>query len=182
MPDKPGAAAGAPSAPPEQATPKKGLPIKTVGIVAAIMALEAVGVFFFVSATGHKPQDAGAQTIHGAEQADLDATVEIPLVEDKFQNMQTGRVWVWDAEIVLKVKARNEKYVTTELERRSAEVKEGVAMIFRRAPHSQLKEPGLETVNRQLQSYVAEVLGKDPDGKDRVDRIVIPKCKGFPAD
>jgi hypothetical protein len=25
-------------------------------------------------------------------------------------------------------------------------------------------------------------LGKDGEGKDRLERVVIPKCKGFPAD
>jgi hypothetical protein len=170
-------------APPAEAKPaKKGLPIKTVGIVAGLMIGEAVGVFLFVSATGPRPQSAGAQTIHGAEQADLDATVELPLIDDKFQNMQTGRAWIWDTEIVLKVRTRNQDYVSKELERRHAEIAEGIALIFRRSPHSNLKEPGLETVNRQLTAYMNQVLGKDAEGKERLERVVIPKCKGFPAD
>jgi flagellar basal body-associated protein FliL len=172
--------------PPAAAAPakaeKKGLPIKTIGVVAGLMIAEAAGVFFFVSATGPRSQSAGAQTIQGADQADLDASVEVPLIEDKFQNMQTGRVWIWDTEIVLKVRARNEAYVTKELEKRHAEIGEGIALIFRRSPHSNLKEPGLETVNRQVAAYMNQVLGKDGEGKDRLDRVVIPKCKGFPAD
>jgi flagellar basal body-associated protein FliL len=147
-----------------------------------MMIAEAVGVYVFVGATGAHPQAAAAHTIQGADQADLDASVELPLLEEKFQNMQTGRAWIWDTEIVLKVRAKNQAFVTKELESRMAEVKEGVSLIFRRSPHSQLKEPGLETINRQLTAYLNQVLGKDPDGKDRLERVVIPKCKGFPAD
>ena len=93
MADKP--AASAPPASAEAAAPaKKGPPIKTIGIVAGLMIAEAVGVVLFVGALGPKPQAAAAHTIEGAEQADLEASVEIPLLEEKFQNMQTGRAWV----------------------------------------------------------------------------------------
>ena len=91
-------------------------------------------------------------------------------------------MWVWDTEIVLKVRSKNEEHVTKQLEERAAEIKEGISQIFRRAQHSQLKEPGLETINRQVSTFVQQVLGKDADGKERLERIVIPKCKGFPAD
>ena len=68
------------------------------------------------------------------------------------------------------------------LENKAAEIKEGVAMIFRRAQHSQLKEPGLETINRQISAYVNQAIGKDAEGHERVVRVVIPKCRGFPGD
>jgi flagellar basal body-associated protein FliL len=171
-----------PAAGPEAKAEKKGLPIKTIGIVAGLMLAEAAGVFFFVSATGPHNQASGAQEIKGAEKADLEASVEVPLLEEKFQNMQTGRAWIWDTEIVLKVRKRNEEYVTKELEQRHAEIGEGIALIFRRSPHSNLKEPGLETINRQVTAYMNQVLGKDADGKERLERVVMPKCRGFPAD
>lgn len=161
---------------------KKGLPIKMIGVVGALMVAEAVGVFFFVSATSKQPQVAEAKALEGHEKEDLEATVEVPLLDEKFQNMQTGRVWVWDTSIVLKVRVRNQEYVEKELERRKAEVQEGLAMIFRRAPHSQLKETDLQTINRQITAYVSQILGKDHEGRDRLERLVIPKCKGFPTE
>jgi flagellar basal body-associated protein FliL len=175
--------APAPATPAAEAKPaKKGLPIKVIGVVAGLMIAEAVGVYIFVSATGPRAQAAAAQTIKGEDQPDLDASVEVPLLEEKLQNMQTGRAWIWDTEIVLKVRTRNEAYVTKELEKRHAEIAEGVALIFRRSPHNNLKEPGLETINRQVTAYMNQVLGKDAEGKERLERVVIPKCKGFPAD
>lgn len=160
---------------------KKKPNVKAIGIVAVIMIVEAAAVFLLVSMTSKKPADAHATQLEG-HGSDTEAQVEIPLIEEKFQNMSTGRVWVWDTAIVLKVKKKNETFVAEQLEARAAEIKEGISMIFRRAQHSQLKEPGLETINRQLIAYVNKTLGADPEGLNRVERVLMPKCKGFPAD
>lgn len=172
----------APKADAAAAPAKKGPPVKVIGIVAVLMALEAAAVFMVVKATSPKPAAAEEVHLEHADQHDTEATIEIQLIEEKFQNLQTGRVWIWDTDIYLKVKQKNEEAVNKVLEGKSAEVKEGVAMIFRRAQHSQLKEPGLETINRQLTAYMNLVIGKDPDGKERIEKIFIPKCRGFPAD
>lgn len=151
-------------------------------IVGAVMVVEAaliVGVVKFVGAGAGSAQ---AHQIEGQAEASALATVEIPLVDEKFQNMQTGRVWIWDTTIVLKVKQKNKEFVEKELERRKSEIKEAVAMIFRKATHAQLKEPGLDAVGRQLTALVNQIFGVDAEGRERVDRVLIPRCRGFPAD
>ncbi|MEL7474080.1 MAG: hypothetical protein AAGK04_12250, partial [Planctomycetota bacterium] len=82
----------------------------------------------------------------------------------------------------LKVKMKNQEIVEKALERRKAEIHEGVSMIFRRAQDRHLKEPGFETVTRQLNHYMQDIFGVDPDGLPRVERVIVPKAKGFPAD
>ena len=184
MSDKPEKKAPAPEAAKEavEAAPKKGgLNVKLIGIVAGIMIAEGAVVYFVAGATGPKPVAADVQKKDGHDE-DHEASVEIPLLEDRFQNMQSGRAYIWDASIVLKVRKKDEEFVTNTLKQRAAEVKEGVALIFRRAPHNQLLEPGLETVNRQIMAYLNEVIEHDSDEKPRVMRIIIPKCKGFPAE
>lgn len=173
------APAPAPAAEPEAAPKKKGP--KGAIIVAALMAVEAGAVFMVAKMTGPKPVEAAVEVQKGDGHDDHAATVEIPLAEERFQNMQTGQVWVWDTEIALKVPARNEEAVSKVLESRGSEIKEGLAAIFRRAQHSQLKEPGLETINRQLTAFVNQMVGKDAEGHERVERVLIPKCRGFPA-
>ncbi len=172
-----------PAAKEGEAAPKKGgLPIKLLGIVGAIMVVQAVGVYMLAKSTG--PQAASAAEAHlpHADQTDHEETIEIQLVEDRFQNMQTGRAWIWDVSIVLKVRAKNEEAVNKVLEGRAAEITEGISMIFRRAQHTHLREAGLETLNRQLLTFLDGVFGKDADNKSRIERVVIPKCKGFPAE
>lgn len=160
---------------------KKGskLPI----VIAAIMIVEGAGVYFLVSMLGHKPSDAEAHQVEGGGEAALaNAQVEIPLIEDKFQNMSTNNVWLWDASIVLKAKKKHEPEITKLLEERGAEIKEGIAMIFRKATHNQLREPGLETLNRQLSAFLNKIVGNDHDGNPIIERVLIPKCRGFQAD
>jgi flagellar basal body-associated protein FliL len=163
--------------PQEQAPEKKKAPVKIVGIIAGLMVAEAVGVFLLVGMTT-RPQSAIAE-IHGAEQGDQQQSVEIVLIEDKFQNLQSGRVWIWDMQIVLKVRKRNQPHIDSELEKRSAEIREGVSQIIRRAQHAHLREPDLVTINRQLTAYLDKALGPDPEGRSRIERVLIPRCKGF---
>jgi hypothetical protein len=160
------------------AAPKPRPPFKMIGIVAGIMLLEAAGVYVLVGMTGPRAQTAVAE-IKGHDQAEQAQAVEIELVDDKFQNMQTGRVWIWDTQIVLKVKKKNQQIVELALAQRASEIKEGVAQIMRRAQHSHLREPELTTLNRQLTAYLDKTFGPDADGNSRVERVLIPKCKGF---
>lgn len=172
--------AAAPEA--EAATAKKKPPIKVIGLVGGLMIAEAVGVYLFVGMTGRAPQAAEAQ-IKGADQASEHESVEIELADDKFQNLQTGHVWIWDISIYLKVQKKHEKYITEELAKREAEIKEGVGQIIRRAQHSSLREPELTTLNRQLMAYLEKTFKPDDaDGSSRVERVLIPKCKGIQVD
>lgn len=154
----------------------KKLPI----IVAGIMLVEGIAVFGLVKMLGG-PAPAQANLV-GEEQAGAEAPVEILLTSDTFQNMQTGRVWEWRVEIHLRVRQKNVEEVKRIQERDQATIKEGIALIFRRAHDRHLREPGLETIQRQLTTYLNEVFGTDPDGIPRIERVIIPECKGFPAD
>lgn len=162
-------------------SPKKGgkmLPI----IVAAIMVVEAVVVFGAVKMLGGGPAGADASEVEGGDLSSEESPTEIELVKGSFQNMQTGRVWEWRVEIYIRVRQKNLEEVTRIQERDAATIKEGVAMIFRRAHDRHLREPGLETITRQISAYLTEIFGVDPEGIPRFERVIIPECKGFPAD
>lgn len=171
----------APEATPAEAAPAKkgGLPVKLLGAVVVVMAIEGAGVFFVARMTG--PQKAVAD-VKAVEEHHEEEFVEVPLLEDKFQNMQSGRAYIWDTSIVLKVRGKDETLVTETLTKRAAEVKEAVALLFRRAPHAQLTEPGLETLNRQLYVLLNGFVEKDAEDKDRIIKVLVPKCRGFPAE
>ena len=166
-----------PEAPAAAPAPRR-LPLKTVAVVAAIMVGEGAAVFFLMGVLGPKPQEAAA-VVHGEEHANENATVEVPLVDDRYQNMQSGRVWSWEIGVVLKVKRKNEEYVAAQLAEREAEINEGISQIIRRAQHIHLKEPELTTLNRQIKGFLDKSLGVDAEGESRIERVMIPKCKGI---
>lgn len=161
---------------------KKGGGLKVVLVVAGLMIAEAVGVFAVVSFSGFGTGSAQAKAMEGLEQNDRDKLVEIELVDNKFPNNTTGQIWLWDTQIYLQVRKKNKEAVETELDRRRAEITAGLRLIFSRIQDRHLKEPGSETITRQLTTYIDEVFGQDPDGVNRVDRVLLTKLAGFPAD
>ncbi|MGP1271907.1 MAG: hypothetical protein ACTS22_01095 [Phycisphaerales bacterium] len=159
----------------------KGMPKKLVLIVGAVMALEVLAVGAFLMLTGRAPEEATASVEYDPE-TDPEAMVEVPVVADRFQNMHTGRVWQWECEIVIQVRRKNEPAVLSSIERRNAELLSGVGELIRKATHSQLREPELQSLKRKLEVYLNEIFGEDADGRDRVERVLIPKLRGAPAD
>lgn len=157
---------------------KKKPPIVLIGVIAGIMIVEAVVIYMLVGKTGPAPATAAAE-LHGEQEAAAKRTVEVELIDEKFQNMQTGKTWMWDVQIVLKVRQQHETFVSEQLEKRTSEIKEGLSQIFRRAQHSHLCEPELTTLNRQIHAFLDRALGLDPDGNSRVERVLIPRCRGI---
>lgn len=160
---------------------KKGLPIKLIGIVAGIMLLEAGVVVAFMKFTAG-PSQAEAMELQGQQLADLEAFTEIKLLGGRFQNLSTGRVWDWEVEIFLKVRQKHNEHVAAVLERRQAEIQSGIAMIYRKAQHSQLKEPGLQSIGRKLNAFMNNMLGEDPDGEPYYEELLVTQNDGYPSD
>lgn len=162
-------------------SPKSGkLGVKTMGMIAAIMLAEGAGVYFLVSMTSGA--DNAAAQIAGEEEAEREKTQELLLVEDRFQNFDSGTVWLWDTAIYLQVRNKNVDKVQEIMKRREAEIKEGISLIFRRAEDRHLRsDPGLETITRQITTYVNDVFGTDKDELPLVERVIIPRCTGINA-
>jgi len=91
-------------------------------------------------------------------------------------------VWMYDAQIWIRVRQKNVPRVEQIMERRRAEITEQVGLIFSRAQDRQLKEPGRETITRQLQTYLQGVFETDADGQPRVERVMIPTLKPILSD
>lgn len=157
---------------------KGGLSTKLLAVILAVMAIEGVGVFLFVTMMSGTPKDAAAEIV--TDEDDPEALVEIMLTEEQYQNMTSNQVWIWEAEIFVKVRRKNQDFVQGQLEQRSAEIQEGITQIFRRAKLTELREPDFRTGSRQLTALVNEVFGNDADGLPRVERLVIAKLRGFP--
>jgi len=165
----------------ESDSEKSGGGLKMIIIIALIMIVEGAGVFFVVSKMGG-PKSVEASELVGLEGTGVEAPIEVELLKGQFQNMQTGRVWEWRVEMFLRIREKNQPEIARLMERDAATIKEGVALIFRRAHDRHLREPGLETITRQVTSYLNDQFGVDADGIPLIDRVIIPECKGFPAD
>jgi flagellar basal body-associated protein FliL len=180
-PEKSDKPAPAPAAAAEAPAKKGGLPIKTIGVVAALMIAEAAVVYFVFKSTGPKPAHAAE---HAEKKDNTEAeTVEIEVVKDTFQNLQTGRIWFWAVEVYVQVKKSKQGEVEKKLSEKQAEIKEGINQIFARAQHSQLKEPDRQSLNRQITAYLRKALESESAGSNGplFERVIMPKCTGQPG-
>jgi flagellar basal body-associated protein FliL len=160
---------------------KKKLSIKMIAMILGLMVAEAAAVFVVLNMISGPPE-VRAEGIAESPADELEQIREVLIVDDRFPNHQTGRVWLWETEVQMQVRQKNLDYVQRVLEERSAEVKTGVARIVRTSHHKHLTEPNLDTLNRQIEQYLRDVFGFDAEGEPRVERVLIPKCVGFPAD
>lgn len=160
--------------------PGRKISIKTLAIIAVMMVAEGAGVYFLVSMTSGS--SASAMAIEGTEEADREQTKEILLIEERFQNVTSGTVWLWDTSVYLQVRNKNTGAVETVMKQREAEIKEGISRIFRKAEDRHLRDdPGLETLMRQISAYLNDVFGTDRDDLPLIERVIIPKCTGINA-
>ena len=173
--EKPAEAADAPS--------KKGLPFKVIIIIAALMLVEGVGVFFVLGALGG-PKSSKAAGVKELKHDESEETQEIRILEkddEKFQSHSSGQVWVWNVSVYVQAKNKNFERVDNVLTNRKAEIKEGLSQIVARAQLAQLKEPERQSLNRQVSALLEKIIGQDSDGKPLIERVLIPTCSGYPA-
>jgi flagellar basal body-associated protein FliL len=166
--------AEAPAAPPK----KKGK-FKVIAMIAGLMLGEAGALVVILGLGG--PAKSQASTVN-VKSDESEKTKEVMIVDDKFQNLQAGRVWVWDAAVYVRAKAKNAPVVDGILSQRGAEIKEGISQIFSKAQLVQLKEPDRQTLNRQISAFLDKVFVHEDGAEPLIERVFIPKCRGFPAE
>lgn len=177
--------AAASAAPAAEAAPAagaaKGLPIKSLGILAAVLVIEAVVIsaaFLFAG----RPAEVKAEGAIKDDTAHLDEAVEIALVAEKFQNTRTGRTYIYDTDIYILVRRKNEAKVNERLESMAAQISADIALLFRKAEPAYLLEPTLATITRQIKASLDLRLGLDPEGHSMVQEVVIKKYTQYRAD
>lgn len=219
--------APAPAAAPAEAAPaKKKLPLVPILGVLGLLVAEGVAIFMIVGGAA-KPAETHGAELQEAHMSEGDKLVEILVVKDKFPNNSTGRSWLWDVEIQVQVKTKNMAQVQEVLASRSAEIKTGLARIWRTAQHNYFNEPSLETLTRQVKRLLDDIMGEGtakfamasapvaapagdghgapppsdghgapaasdghgaPEGgghgagEAAIERVLIPRCVGFPTD
>ena len=171
----------APAAAPEAPAASKKLSPKLIVMILGLMLAEGAAVVVLLNMLSGPPE-VQAEGIAETPADALQQIREVLILDDRFPNHQTGRVWLWETEVQIQVRQKNLDYVNRVLEERNAEIKTGVAQIIRTSHHKHLTEPNLDTLNRQIEQYLREVFDYDAEGKPRVERVLLPKCVGFPAD
>lgn len=172
-----------------------GLLSKTPVLLGGAMIIEAVVLFAgfkFLGNGGPKPA-AGAETTvatsseagHGGEHGehgepgapavkDGKAAVEVPVLEFRSPNKQSGRTFLYDISIVVSTKGAIEDKVKQKIKDREALIKDRIRTIIAQSDPEKLNggtEPGLETLRRQIKYQLDEIVGEG-----MIDEVLVPKC------
>lgn len=158
---------------------KKGLPLMTIGVIAAIALLEA-GVFFialkwFGGNADLAYGESGEHLLEENEVAEV-KTAEVELLTGfRVPNDKDGRLRIYDIDVTLVVPADNDarhEEIKLAITERKAELSDRAAQIIRSASPRVMNEDDYRTLRHQFQRAFTDVL-RDPDA---VVRVLIPRC------
>jgi flagellar basal body-associated protein FliL len=173
--EKPAAASPAPAAE-EKAAPKKKGGMKMM-VAAALVVLLEVGTVAVTVKMSAGPSQVMAHPPATATAAAVEKDAEVKLVEAKLSNSQSGRLWLYDMQVVAKVSEKNKGKVTELFAEHESEIRDRIRTIIASSDPKSLAEPGLETIRRQI----AYQLDQDV-GKDLIKEVLIPKCTPIRAE
>jgi flagellar basal body-associated protein FliL len=166
----------------EQPAPKKGgLSLKTIMVMAVVLVIEGAAISAAFMLSG-KPAEVHADPAATSEAEEMDKPVELLVIEDKFQNTRSGKTYLSDTQIYVVVKRKDEEAITAKLEEMQAQIAADIGAIFRRAEPSQLLEPTLATLTRQIKAVMDDRVGLDQDHKSRVQEVLLKKYTQYRVD
>jgi flagellar basal body-associated protein FliL len=173
--EKPAAAPAAP-APEEKAAPQKKGGLKMIIAAVAVVLLE-VGTVVVTVKMSSGPRAAMAEHPATATTEAVEKDAEVKLIADKLPNSQSGRLWMYDMQIVAKVSEKKKEKVTALLTERESEIRDRIRTIVASSDPKSLAEPGLETLRRQIAYQLEQDIGKE-----LVKEVLIPKCTPIRAE
>jgi hypothetical protein len=106
--------------------------------------------------------------------------VELPVLEFKAPNKQSGRTFIYDVSIFAIVKADAEEKVKGTITDRKALIQDRVRTIMAQSDPEKLgggSEPGLETLRRQVKYQLDEIIGEG-----MIEEVLVPRCIPFRTD
>jgi flagellar basal body-associated protein FliL len=173
--EKQTAASVAPTAE-ERGAPRKrgGMRMLVAAVVVVLLEAGTVAVTVKMSA-GPRPAIADPPVAATAEAVVKDT--EVKLVEAKLYNSQSGKLWLYDMQVVAKVSEKNREKVTELFAEHESEIRDRIRTIIASSDPKSLAEPGLETIRRQIAYQLDQDIGKE-----LVKEVLIPKCTPIRAE
>ncbi|MFZ9882202.1 MAG: hypothetical protein ACO3QC_12465 [Phycisphaerales bacterium] len=166
-----------PDAKSESTTPEGGAAAKKGGmkfaiITVALLAVEGAGLYAFFSMGGPKHVEATEPAL--VANPEEEKPVELLLLDDRLVNDRTGISYLYDTEIYVKVRKKDELWVKDEIERTKNEIRAQVSGIWRTAEPHHFQEPMFDTLTRRIETAMRERFDhRSVDGKPTVEKCVL---------
>ncbi len=157
-------------------------PVKMILAVMLILGLE-VGTIFLTTMLTNTPQlEAGI--FEEDQNADEERIVEVRVLDERFPNRKSGVTMLYETDLTVQVKKRNSEAVTQIIEENKGRIQMAIGTIWRNAEPRHFEEPYLDTLTRQAQEILEQIIDQDlPEGEEtRVEGVLIPTLTGFRSD
>jgi len=165
-----------PAAEPAADAPKKGGKGKLIMVAGIVVVLEiaTVGVTLMMSGG---PKRVVAEVPKEVPHEVVERDAEVKIIDAKLPNNTTGRLYLFDLQVVAKVNEKDKTKVTELFAERDAEIRDRIRTIVASTDFKSMTEPGLETLRRQIAYQLEQDLGKEV-----FKELLIPKCTPFRAE
>jgi flagellar basal body-associated protein FliL len=159
----------------------KGSAIKAIIIVIAVLFIEGGTIVGTMMLSGG-PSEVKGEGIAADPEAAQNKLVEVLVIDARFSNERTGRVWYFDTEIYVTVRQKHVKKFKEELETMNARVSSELHSIFRSAEPAHFREDGWATLTRQIKAMLDVKFGHDAEGEPLIRQVVISRCDRYSGD
>ena len=186
--------AGRPPAAETSAGGRKGGRLMLFGLVGGLMLVEGVAIFFATRFLGGPSPamgsldshaaptggEGGAEGEHGghASEPARSGAKEIVIAEVRAMSDRSGQNIVYDAKVCARVDGSRSDKVQKVLEEKKATVEDRLTRVIRSADPQYFKEPGFETLRRQIKHELDGLVG-DPQA---VTEVLLPSLMWYNAD
>lgn len=150
-------------------------PMKTLLVILAVMLLEGAGIVGFMMMSSG-PSEVSGDTLQAELDAQQNKLVEVLVVEERFDNLNSGRTILYDTGIYVKVKKKHEEKVKMNLKESVATIKSEIGQIIRQSEVAQLNEPTKSTLTRRVKKMMDERFGMDESDEPIIGQVLIVKC------
>lgn len=157
---------------------------KPVVMIAVVLIVEAVAIIGAMKMLAPKPAEVSAIEVeHPAEEAEGQKIVEVKVLEARMPNNKTGVTYVYNTEVYVQVRSKNEEKVSEEVEQFQNEIKSDITAIWRTAEPQYFQEPKLESLTRKVYALLNERFGIDKEKSEPViTKVVIVMSTGYRID
>ena len=126
-------------------------------VMTAILEITAAIGLLFLFGT---PGGAVADDLEFHEPAVEEVMIEIPILDERLQNRQSGLTHVYDVEVILQVAAGDATSLRETLSRCAHELRAELVHGWRSADPAHLDEPSLETMSRRYEDLMLDRFGR----------------------
>ena len=150
--------------------PKKSL---TIMVVAALMLVEGVAVYFAVDYFSDHPATVAAEVGADSESdpSPDDGTEELEVANCRSVNNKEGRLYHYHIRVSVLIPKDRLAFLTELVKKRRHRIDERVNVVVRSAEPKQLNEPGFESLKRRLRAELGDIFGDD----DLILEVFIPE-------